>query len=111
MAQGVIYLACAPRSNRSYQAIYKALHVVERTGFVPISRYLRSGSTVLMKKLGYGRDYVYFHKGDRGWINQDYFPEEIKERKFYEPVSRGFEKKIRQYLAWIRGEKSLTCKF
>ncbi len=104
LAQGVIYLACAPKSNRSYQAIDRALSVVKKTGSVPIPKLLRSSHTSLMKKLGHGRNYIYSHQGHRGWVSQDYFPKEIKERKFYEPVSRGFEKKIEKYLTWISGK-------
>ncbi len=90
---------------RSKAATEDIGNVVKETGPVPIPKALRSSRSPLMKKLGHGRDYVYSHQSDRGWVSQNYFPEEIKEQKFYEPVSRGFEKKIKEYLAWIRGEK------
>ena len=76
--------------------------MVKKTGSVPIPKSLRSSHASLMKKLGYGENYTYSHQGYRGWVSQDYFPKEIRERKFYKPVSWGFEKKIEKYLTWIR---------
>lgn len=106
LAQAVTYLASAPKSNRSYQAINKAMAVVEKTGPLPIPKAFRSSKTKLMRNLGYGANYVYTHEGETGWLPQDYFPEELKDRQFYEPAERGFEKRIKEYLQWMRQKKS-----
>ena len=105
LAQAVTYLASAPKSNRSYQAINKALAVVKKTGPLSVPKALRSSQTQLMQQLGQGVDYKYSHGGERGWLAQDYFPEELKERSFYEPSPRGFEKRMAEYLKWMRQEK------
>lgn len=102
LAQAVTYLASAPKSNRSYQAINKALATVKATGPLPVPKALRSSQTNLMKQLGHGVDYVYTQEGPKGWLPQDYFPEGLKERKFYEPADHGFEKRIKEYLAWLK---------
>ncbi len=106
LAQAVTYLASAPKSNRSYQAINKAQAVVKQTGPLPVPKTFRSSKTKLMKDLGYGAGYKYSHEGETGWLPQDYFPEKLKERQFYEPAPRGFEKRIIEYLKWMRGEKA-----
>jgi putative ATPase len=56
-----------------------------------------------MKELGYGKGYRYSHEGERGYLSQQFLPDEIKDQKFYEPSDHGFEKNIAQYLAWLRG--------
>ena len=106
LAQAVTYLASAPKSNRSYQAINKAQEVVRNTGPLPVPKAFRSSKTKLMKQMGYGEGYKYSHEGATGWLPQDYFPEKLKDRQFYEPADRGFEKRIKEYLAWVKGEKS-----
>ncbi len=104
LAQAVTYLASAPKSNRSYQAINKAQAVVKQTGPLPVPKAFRSAQTQLMKNLGYGEGYQYSHEGETGWLPQDYFPEQLQEREFYQPADRGFEKRIREYLDWMRGK-------
>lgn len=105
LAQGVTYLASCPKSNRSYQAINKAMALVKQKGPLPIPKTFRSSKTKLMKNLGYGENYKYSHDGDTGWLPQQYLPDEIKDSRFYEPVERGFEKRIIEYLKWMRQEE------
>ncbi|MCJ8278067.1 MAG: replication-associated recombination protein A [Bdellovibrionales bacterium] len=105
LAQVVTYLASAPKSNRSYMALNKAMAEVKKSGPLAVPKTFRSSKTKLMKQLGYGEGYKYSHDGETGWLPQDYFPEELKNRNFYEPSERGFEKRIREYLAWMKGEK------
>ncbi len=107
-AQTVTYLACAPKSNASYMALHAALEVVDRTGSLPIPLQLRSSKTAMSKSLGYGKGYKYSHEGAKGFIQQNFLPEEIKDAKFLELTSRGFEKNMQQYQAWIRGEVDKT---
>lgn len=105
LAQVTVYLASAPKSNRSYVAINEALRYVEQTGALPIPLSLRSAQTQLVKKFGFGEDYKYSHDSARGYIRQQFLPDEVKDQKFYEPSNHGFEKNIQQYLAWLKGEK------
>ncbi|MEM7647357.1 MAG: replication-associated recombination protein A, partial [Pseudomonadota bacterium] len=94
----------APKSNRSYMAINKAMTEVKQSGPLPIPKTFRSSKTRLMKDLGYGQGYKYAHDGEKAYLPQNYFPEGLKNRKFYEPSERGFEKRITEYLAWMRSE-------
>lgn len=105
LAQAVTYLSAAPKSNSSYQAIDKALAVVKHTGPLPIPKKLRSSQTKLMKQIGHGVGYKYTQDGETGWLEQDYFPEALKDREFYSPSSRGFEKRMQEYLDWVKGNK------
>ena len=104
LAQVVTYLSSAPKSNRSYMALNKAIAEVRSSGPLPIPKTFRSSQTKLMKQLGHGEGYKYSHDGETGWLPQEYFPEGVKQRSFYEPVERGFEKRILEYLSWVKGK-------
>lgn len=105
LSQVTTYLASAPKSNRAYMALHAAQDLVKRTGSVPVPLHLRSSKTELSKSLGYGEDYRYPHSHPKAWVAQDYWPEGVKpEAPLYEPAARGFEKNIREYLAWVRSE-------
>lgn len=104
LAQVTTYMASAPKSNRAYMALHAAQDLVRRTGSVPVPLALRSSKTALSKELGYGRDYDYPHDHPKAWVAQDYWPEGVKPAEpLYDPAERGFEKNIRDYLAWVRG--------
>jgi putative ATPase len=105
LAQAVTYMACAPKSNRSYLAINKAQARVKETGNLPIPLSLRSSQTKLAKSIGYGKDYKYSHEGEKAYVSQQFLPDQIKDEKFYEPSERGFEKRLKEYLAWMKNEK------
>ncbi len=102
LAQVTTYLSSAPKSNRSYMALQKAKELIERTGTIPIPLALRSAKAAAMKDLGYGRDYRYSHEGEKGYVPQRFLPDELGEVSLYEPTDHGFEKTIRQYLAWLK---------
>ncbi len=102
LAQVTTYLASAPKSNRSYMALNAAKELVEKTGTVPIPLSLRSSKTGLNKQMGYGKDYLYSHDSEKGFIKQRFLPEELGEISLYEPSDHGFEKNIRQYLVWLK---------
>lgn len=102
LAQVVTYLASAPKSNRSYLAIKKAIAEVKRSGPLEVPKHLKSSQTQLMKNIGHGKDYNYPHDHDRGWIEQNYLPEKLKDQKFYEPSTHGFEKRIIEYKKWLK---------
>lgn len=105
LAQVATYLAAAPKSNRAYLAINKALDYVQRTGALPIPMSLRSAQTKLAKSIGFGEGYKYSHDYPRGYAKQDLLPQEAASEKFYEPTTHGFEKTIGQYLEWLRSSK------
>lgn len=104
LGQCVTYLASAPKSNRSYQAYNAAMGFVEKTGSPEIPLHLRSSSTAMSKSLGYGQGYKYPHSYPKHWVEQSYFPEELKSQapEFYEPSQSGFEKQIAEYQRWLK---------
>lgn len=102
LAQVVTYLASAPKSNRSYEAINRAIDFVRETGALEVPKALRSAQTRLAKDLGYGADYKYSHNSPRGYIDQEFLPDNAVGKTFYEPTEHGFEKNIKKYLEWLR---------
>jgi putative ATPase len=105
LAQVTTYLTCAPKSNASYMALRSAQEEVEKSGTVEIPTALRSARTKLAKDLGYGDGYKYAHAGPTGWQKMEFLPEPLRDKKFYEPTERGFEKTMKQYLDWMKGKK------
>jgi putative ATPase len=105
LSQVTTYLASCPKSNASYLALNRAREYVEKTRSLPVPLHLRSAKTALAKDLGYGRDYKYPHNHPKAWVEQKYLPEEVQDTQFYEPTSLGFEKNIRDYLAWMKASK------
>ncbi len=105
MAQAVTYLATAPKSNASYMGINQALAEVRKSGALPVPMHIRNAPTGLMKDLGYGKGYKYAHDYREGYAAQEYLPEELKGRKFYDPAGHGYEKTIKERMEWIKGKK------
>jgi putative ATPase len=105
VAQTVLYLATAPKSNRVYAAIQAAAADVEALPDAPVPLHLRNAPTRLMKELGYGDGYVYAHNDAEGGLRQDHFPAEIGAKRYYEPSGHGHEARIREFLAWRRRER------
>jgi putative ATPase len=102
LAQVVTYLSSAPKSNRSYLGLKRAQEYVEKTGTPDIALALRSSKTAEMKKIGYGVGYQYPHDFPKHWVEQSYWPQDLKPEKFYEPDEIGFEKQILEYLRWLK---------
>lgn len=102
LSQVTVYLSCAPKSNSSYVAINEAIAYVKATGSLAVPLSLRSAQTALTKSIGYGKDYKYSHDGERGYKAQTFLPDDAKEKIFYEPNERGFEKRMRDYLDWVK---------
>lgn len=107
LAQVVVYLASAPKSNSSYMGLKKAQGEVQKSGQLPIPLSVRNAPTNFMKEIGYGKDYNYAHSGDKGWLPQQFLPDDIKDKKFYESRGRGFEKKMNEYIDWLKGSKKV----
>ena len=102
LAQAVVYLACAPKSNAVYSAYKAARKYAEQHGSAPVPLHLRNAPTRLMKDLGYGRTYRYAHDEPHGYAaGEQYFPDGL-DATFYAPTDRGLEGKIRQKLAFLR---------
>ncbi len=100
LAEAAVYLATAPKSNRVYTAWGAALEAARATPAAPVPLHIRNAPTKLMKELGYGAGYQYAHAAPEGYVPQDYLPDEVRERTFYEPGEFGFEKEIAKRLAW-----------
>lgn len=100
MAETVVYLALAPKSNASYAAVGNAQREVRQNGMQPVPLHLRNASTALQKEWGYGHNYQYPHAFPGAWIEQQYLPDVLKDRRFYEPKDQGAEPRL---LAWLKG--------
>ncbi|MEQ9618524.1 MAG: replication-associated recombination protein A [Deltaproteobacteria bacterium] len=98
LAQAATYLSSCPKSNASYKAISAALSEVRSKPGVAIPIHLRNAPTKLMKDIGYGKDYKYSHDSEDHFIDQDFLPEELKDRIFYEPTEIGREANLKKYL-------------
>jgi len=103
LAQAVVYLACAAKSNAVYEAAKAAQRDAKESGSLEVPMHLRNAPTKLMKELGYGENYRYAHDEEGAVaIGEKYFPDDMDERTYYYPVPRGLEIKIREKLAEIR---------
>ncbi len=102
LAQGVTYLALAPKSNASYLAIDRALEAVRRHGALPVPPHLRNAPTKLMQALGHGAGYEYAHDAPGGVTAQRHLPDALADARFYEPTDRGHERELRRRLAELR---------
>ncbi len=108
LAQAVIHLATAPKSNAAYLAWKQAKAAAHETGALGPPMHIRNAPTKLMKELGYGSGYNYDHDAEGGFSGQNYFPDEMKRRTFYQPEGRGREGAIKERLehwAKIRAER------
>jgi putative ATPase len=100
LTQMVVYLATAPKSNRAKVALGEAMKAAEETPAEPVPMHIRNAPTSLMKELGYHEGYQYAHDAPEAYIPQEYLPERVRGRRFYEPGPHGFEKEIAKRLAW-----------
>ncbi len=105
LAEAVIYLASAPKSNRAYVAFNKAMQDVEKSPHEPVPLHLRNPVTDLMRKIGYGKDYAYAHDFAQATTDMETFPERLKGRKYYQPGDLGLEKEIKKRMEWWKSVK------
>ena len=98
IAQCVVYLATAPKSNAIYRAMSDANRAAKETGSLSPPKHILNAATGLMKDLGYGDGYQYDHNTDDGFSGQDYFPDDIDRIEFYVPTDRGFEREVKKRL-------------
>ncbi len=99
LAQAATYLAAAPKSNASYMAIEGAMHDVRSLPNLPVPLHLRNAPTKLMEDLGYAKEYKYSHNYDDHFVEQQYLPDNLKDKMYYEPTEMGAEKRIMERLA------------
>ncbi|WP_172299138.1 replication-associated recombination protein A [Pseudoruegeria sp. HB172150] len=108
LAQAIIYLALAPKSNAGYAAYKNASAAARKTGSEPPPKHILNAPTRLMKEQGYGEGYAYDHDAEDAFSGQDYFPEEVKRGVYYQPVERGFERELKKrldYFVKLRGKR------
>lgn len=104
LSQGVTYLASAPKSNASYMGIERASEVIKKSDNVSVPLKLRNAPTNYMKQESYGKDYKYPHSYENHFIKEDYFPENITEKIYYEPTEMGHEQDIKERLSKLWGK-------
>jgi putative ATPase len=98
IAQLVIFLATAPKSNAAYAAFGEARAMADQTGSLMPPMHILNAPTRLMRDLGYGTGYVYDHATEEGFSGQNYFPDTVERRVFYRPSERGFEREVKKRL-------------
>lgn len=101
LAQAASYLASAPKSNASYMGIGQALHEIRQGGSVEVPVHLRDAHYKGAEKLGHGKGYLYPHDFPGNYVPQQYLPDALQNKRFYQPTSNGYEKTIRNYLQHI----------
>src|SRR6056297_1318798 len=108
LAQALVYLALAPKSNAAYSAYKAARAAARKTGSLMPPKHILNAPTGLMKDQGYGAGYAYDHDAEDGFSGQDYFPENMDRPTYYDPVERGFERDLRKrvdYFARLRKQR------
>lgn len=106
IAQAIVYLAVAPKSNAVYTAFEQAMQDSKQTGSLPVPMHIRNAPTQMMKSMGYGKGYRYDHDEKNSHANgQTYFPEGMAERRYYQPTHNGLEIKIAEKLTQLRKKR------
>ncbi|MEK7255465.1 MAG: replication-associated recombination protein A, partial [Bacteroidota bacterium] len=98
LSQTAVYLATSPKSNSTYKAITDALELVRQTGTLSVPLHIRNAPTKLMKDLSYGKNYKYAHDFEKGFVEQEFLPQELVGRKIFEPGGNPAEERVRQWL-------------
>ena len=103
IAQEIVYLSAAAKSNATYNAFNQAMTDARESASIEVPMHIRNAPTNMMKEMGYGDDYRYAHDFDGAFVpGESYLPEALKDRVYYEPVERGLEKQIRERLEYFR---------
>ncbi|ATG36981.1 replication-associated recombination protein A [Phaeobacter piscinae] len=109
LAQAVVYLALAPKTNAGYMAYKAARRLAKQTGSAPPPKHILNAPTKLMKSQGYGDGYDYDHNAADGFSGQNYFPDDVPRPVLYQPVERGFERELKrrtEYFANLRAKRN-----
>jgi putative ATPase len=108
IVQACLYLATAPKSNAAYKAQKAAWKLARETGSLTPPAHILNAPTKLMKDIGYGKGYAYDHDADDGFSGANYWPDEVPPASLYQPVERGFERKVNERLIyWDNLRKSI----
>jgi putative ATPase len=110
IANAVIYLALAPKSNAGYAAYKAAMAGAAKTGSEPPPKHIMNAPTQLMKDQGHGAGYAYDHDQADGFSGQNYFPDGMKRPVYYVPVERGFERELGRRLDWFVEQRAKRAK-
>ena len=110
LAQAVTYVASAPKSNSAVNAISEAMETVKNTMTAPVPSHLQDAHYKSSSKLGHGIGYKYAHDYPNHYVEQQYLPDGLTDRKFYRPSENGYEQQIREYFHKIKGEYSMNNK-
>ena len=105
LTQAATYLACAPKSNSALLAYSRARSDVREKGALAVPMKLRNAPTALMRQLGYGKEYRYPHNFEGHYVVEEYLPDELRGRRYYEPSESGFEKNLKARLEELAGKK------
>ena len=105
LAEAAIYLATAPKSNRAYAAFGDAQAAAAAHPAEPVPLHIRNAPTPLMKQLGYGEGYKYAFDSENAYVPQEYLPQVLRGTKWYEPTEFGFEKTVKERMAWWESVK------
>ena len=106
LAQAVVYLALAPKSNAAYVAYKAARKEAKRTGSASPPKHILNAPTSLMEDQGYGAGYAYDHDAEGGFSGQNYFPDGMKRPVLYQPVERGFERDLKKRVDWFAKQRA-----
>jgi putative ATPase len=109
IAQALVYIALAPKSNAVYAAYKGARSAAKKTGSLVPPKHILNAPTKLMKDQGYGSGYAYDHDAEDGFSGQDYFPESMGRTEFYMPIERGFERDLKkrvEYFTKLRAKRN-----
>jgi putative ATPase len=98
LLQAAVYLATAPKSNSLYQTLNNVKKAIKESGSLPVPYHIRNAPTRLMKNLGYGKNYKYAHDYKDAFVPQEYLPDKLQHRIFYNPTERGYEKTVKRWL-------------
>lgn len=106
LAEAVVYLATAPKSNSLYRAYSEVQHDIRRTGNQPVPLHLRNPVTSLMREVGYGNGYKYAHDYEGHFVEQQNMPDSLRDRQYYSPSDQGYEREIKARIReWWKGKK------
>ena len=100
LAEAVIYLATAPKSNKVYEAFGRAAEAAREHPAAPVPLHIRNAPTPLMKELGYGEGYKYAHGFAGAYVPQEYLPEPLRGQRWYDPTEFGYEKTVKERMEW-----------
>lgn len=106
LAEAVVYLALAPKSNAIYTAFKKAMGAAKSTNHLNPPKTILNAPTKLMKELGNGEDYIYDHDTEKGFSGQNYFPDGMERPSYYSPVERGFERDLKKRIEYFQTLRS-----